>query len=113
VKKTKHNPNTTQATPEAVQVGVISVDSGHIVIHDVCYDLDLGDERTTYDEGLSHQLRCKMDRAGFGVSLMTGRGDGLYPVYAEYHDHKTLFGRRIARIVIEFIRPDGSDPVIQ
>jgi len=44
-------------------------------------------EQFNYDHG----------HAGLGVCVSTGYGDGVYPVFAEYHKG------RIARIIVDFI----------
>ena len=38
-------------------------------------------------------------KAGLGVRVSTGYGDGMYPVYAEYCENSIFGDRRIARVL--------------
>lgn len=103
---------------ELVYLGDVGVDSGQLMITDPCYvDSEWIDEpfnmhgpagsremmkerevlmRYSYD-GACHaamrgggELAFRLGHAGAGVAFPTGWGDGIYPVYAERHNGRTV-----------------------
>lgn len=104
-------------------VGHVGVDAGMVLVVDPCYlsewahghyDIPRHEAglpaRNSYERVARAMLDAPdraagVDFAGRGnphlaVVSETGHGDGTYPVYAEYDDS---FGRRVARLVVEFI----------
>src|SRR3990172_506254 len=97
-----------------VLLGEVGIDSGQLLLINPCYidgeeELDDLGKSGTYEEcsrltlsGQGGQLNYRLGHPGLGVVSRTGRGDGLYPVYAEMMD--TGDGRlRVKRLVVEFI----------
>ena len=107
---------------ERKKIGEVGVDSGSLVITDSCYidaywekpagEIDGLVDQTWEDDKIypySYEgvfdATCNKNRGGnlgktLGVAFSTGYGDGLYEVYATYHDDD-VFGRRIVKIEIE------------
>lgn len=93
-----------------LEIGVVGVDSGHLVICDPCY-IESGEvsyKDVMHDDVLEKgysQLDYKMGHAGAGVVFTSGWGDGLYTVYAKIKDFgkKGLGGKRITEIKIVLI----------
>lgn len=116
---------------EIRQIGVVSVDSGSILICDPSYidpkfD-DAPDSITEFREGLDKlaknswlpltrmgcayvtcdsenhcgQLYHGIGNEGAGVATESGGGDGTYPVYAIFLNEEG-FGRRVAGIFVDF-----------
>lgn len=93
-------------------LGHVAVDTAMVMVVDPCYVL----------EGDDYELVCNaMERnnwmggqflatgiAGTGVVTPTGLGDGSYPVYAEVEDYGSHIGRRVTRLVVEFMEDDDE-----
>tara|TARA_R110002020_G_scaffold447867_1_gene660372 strand:- start:1793 stop:2152 length:360 start_codon:yes stop_codon:yes gene_type:complete len=101
-------------TPEKISeewehIGEIGVDAGLCWLGDPCYILhketppeDIGKNWEDFcdriiDENIK-QFNYDIGRAGLGVCVSTGYGDGCYPVLAKFNDEG-----RIAEVKITFI----------
>lgn len=95
-----------------VQIGTVGVDAGMIYCGDPCYVIDAPLGRRAWDQFLkeiagpqgyleSHAVVEGETAGGMrfpaGIVVVSGGGDGEYPVFAEF----TADGR-IARLVIDF-----------
>ena len=95
-------------------IGSFGVDSGQVMIGDPCYldnwDTSKDIEFNTYPEHageysylgacqatLENKTQAGVLGGGLSVVAVTGYGDGVYPVYAEYNSDN-----RISKITIEF-----------
>lgn len=98
------------------KVGVVSVDSGTLLLSDPAYRKDLPsyekitglkkDKRVTgrLAEGdKTAEIKHKRGYAGAGVITDTGYGDGVYNVFANEVD-EGKFGKRIAEVKVVFIQ---------
>lgn len=97
------------------QVGVIGVDTGICWLGDPCYVIhsalrnnDLGqcweDFVNSTMQSDTHQFKYNFGRAGLGVSVTTGAGDGTYPVEVR----RTTQGR-IAEVRVTFDLPQNRE----
>lgn len=113
---------------EVKQIGEVGVDTGRVFIGDPAYlvvnedvnsDLDhqiLSKEDGAHDawamsnpqDPYTHEAVFAKGHTGAGVSLSTGLGDGVYPVFATYADTEG-WGRRIVRAEIVFIAGEAPD----
>lgn len=95
-------------------IGSFGVDSGQVMIGDPCYLDDWNnnkdDEFNTYPQRageysylgacqatIENKIQAGVLGGGLSVVAVTGYGDGVYPVYAEYNSDG-----RISKITIEF-----------
>lgn len=108
-------------TETTVLIGLVSVDSGQLIVGDPCYiGGDFGDEEfapsapndqgyyphtyngacgaTLSDKGYG-ELAFSAGHGGAGVAFRSGLGDGTYPVYATIVDDP-VWGKRVARVEI-------------
>jgi hypothetical protein len=98
------------------RIGEIGVDAGLCWIGDRSYVLhaqnlpnDIGKNWADFCSRLGKRCPTKkqfnydLGHPGLGMCVSTGYGDGVYLVYAEYHDG------HIARVVIEFIDDEEGD----
>ena len=100
------------------KIGIIGVDAGLCWIGDPCYCVtpdcndhpaktwsefcdQLGDESTK-------QWNYKAEHPGLGVSVRSGFGDGVYPVYVQRDD-----GGRIKSVKVVFIEYDELDDELE
>jgi hypothetical protein len=90
---------------ERVKLGDVWVDAGSLLVVDPCrighVDMD-----EAFEDG---QLTDSQGRPGLGVVFPTGFGDGSYEVWATMVDLGLPFGRRVAKVEIQFINP--TDPL--
>jgi len=93
-----------------VKIGVVGVDSGHLIITDYPNQREVREaHEIIYREGMPKYLQLKFDlgHEGAGVIFSTGLGDGLYPVYARIGEvvgsDGYNWGERIKEIRIKFI----------
>ena len=101
--------------PKRVKIGVVGIDAGLCWIGDPSYILhtgrlpkDIGKDWDDFCDRLGKaptkaQFKDDDGKAGLGVCVSTGYGDGLYPVFVEYDAD---IGK-IARVTVEFI-PQGE-----
>jgi hypothetical protein len=109
-------------------IGHIGVDSGQMMLCDPCYieshwgpenefASDASDQERPANTDFSYRGACEATLAkvqagilggGVGAVCSTGFGDGTYPVYVEYSD-EGAWGRRVKRMVIEFIGAETED----
>lgn len=107
-----------------IEIGEVGVDAGLIFISDPCYCVtpdasehpaqtwdDFCDqlrekEKLREAEGLpgTAQWNYRMGHPGLGVSVESGYGDGVYPVYATYTEDG-----RIAKVEVIFIEEEEAD----
>lgn len=100
-----------------IQVGTIGVDAGVCWIGDPCYVLhsqkppkDIGQDWDDFcvrllGSRLARQFCFDGGRAGLGVCVRTGYGDGIYPVYADI----TSDGRVRSATVQFIVNDEGQD----
>jgi hypothetical protein len=111
-------------------IGHVGVDSGRMMLCDPCYiesswvqdndfASDASDQEKPVNTDFSYAGACEATLAkvsagilggGLGAVCSTGFGDGTYPVYVEYSDEGD-WGRRVKRMVIEFISDEVEDEV--
>ncbi len=98
-----------------IKLGVVGVDSGHLLICDPCY-LDchssLKFENITGALGLNSgnpkkwqkfaQLKYDLGHVGAGVVFESGLGDGVYEVWAKVGKVNGL-GERIKEVIVKLI----------
>lgn len=105
------------AKNKLVKIGMVSVDSGQLLLTDPCYlgdwenDEFVAEKKGDNDGRYSYsgaceatlskekggQLNHKLGHEGAGVAVSTGYGDGSYPVYVEYKDE------RVVKVVVDFL----------
>lgn len=96
------------------RIGEITVDAGLCWIGDPCYILHKEQMPKSVGQHWSHFCSIMRDasakqfnhdpgRAGLGVAVSTGYGDGVYPVYAEFDEQG-----RVTMVCAVFI-PDSPN----
>jgi len=98
-----------------IKLGVVGVDSGHLVICDPCYvgsHSSLKFENITTAVGLNSgnpkkwkkfaQLKYDLGHAGAGIVFQSGLGDGVYEVWARVGKINDL-GERIKEVMVKLI----------
>lgn len=72
-----------------VKVGEVGVDSGHIMISDPAYGAEMGAAHFTESQQASCEPNTYQLNNGIvnlAVSMVSGHGDSIYPVYVRYDD---------------------------
>lgn len=104
---------------EMTYIGSFSVDSGQAIVGDPCYL----DRWETWKNGEPFDYQGKEGQYGYlgacattlknghgilgmgsAVAFLTGYGDGLYPVYAEFDE-----SGHISKIVIDFVEDEADE----
>lgn len=87
-------------TKTVKRIGEIGVDAGLCWLGDPYYILhtdrlpraigrDWGEFRDVIKDAATKQFDYDLGHPGLGVVVMTGYGDGVYPVFAEFDEHGT------------------------
>ena len=99
-----------------LQIGVVTVDSGTLLLGDPTYYTNDKWTQADYDKfvgglkGSIGKIPHPTGRTGKGVLFSTGLGDGIYPVIAKYENIPGL-GERLTEVKIEFNWKNSSKPV--
>lgn len=87
------------------KIGVISVDTGQIVISDPVYFRDLPSYEKISKGTIARPTVQLKNKRGIKIAIAsrTGLGDGTYPVYAvEGYLAGKKFGKRVKKLIIDF-----------
>jgi hypothetical protein len=114
---------------ERVKIGEVGVDTGQLMICDLCYIDDEWVKEDYSGEGkpakhkFSYNAICqalpgkniaqllnKMGHPGVGVAFNRGIGDGTYPVYARVVDFGDNRGDTIVEVRIVMVAPPAEVP---
>lgn len=79
------------------RLGVVGVDSGHLVVCDPCYIDDMK-KRLAHEDDSPTYPYYPFGHSGMGITFPSGFGNGLYAVYGMFND-----AGRVASVLIEMI----------